>query len=165
MYSVIAFCVVLGFSTATFAQGTGASGSGSAVTVDSGSGMGSGSSVAKPTSVTDKSLLDQLNEIRTEYAAYKNSTPAGKDLALAGLLAVLLNLALTAVKKIMSITDKGKKWLPWVATGLGILITILDKYALGGGWVQALIYGAAGPGAVVIQELLGIKKSAQPVVS
>jgi len=151
--------MVLGLSAPVYAQAgsdTGSAGSGSAVVTapDQGSGAGSGSS-ATP----DKTVIDQLKDIKAQYEQYKSSAPDTKDLALVGLLALIVNLLLTGVKKVMNLTDKGKKWLPWVALSLGVVIAVFQKFAMGGGWAQAIVYGIAGPGAVIIQELQNLFKT------
>lgn len=164
---VLSVAIVLGLSTPVLADDLAGSGSGSAIpetasTVSSGSS--SAAALTTPAITTDstvppapeKSLEEQLKEAQAAYQAIKNSTPDKKDLAIAAFIAVLMNLLLTGVKKVMKLTDKAKKWLPFVALGLGLVIAVLQKYALGGGWVQALIYGGAGPGAVFVQELFNL---------
>lgn len=168
----LSIAVVLGLFAVVSAQPSG-SGSGSAVTptvVDTGSG--SGSAVAQPPVVPstdsaippapEKALSDQLKDVQQAYKDLKSSSPEEKDLAIAAFIAILMNLLLTGVKRVMKLTSKGKKWLPFVALGLGLVIAIVQKFALGGGWVQALIYGGAGPGAVIVQEMLNFFKKSEP---
>lgn len=111
-----------------------------------------------PVPAPEKDLKEQLKEAREKYDELKDASPTEKKLAIAAFIAVLLNLLLTGLKKVMKFTKKGKKYLPWIALSLGVVIVMVEKFALGGSWVEAIIYGGAGPGAVLVQELLGLFK-------
>ena len=102
----------------------------------------------------EESVLDQAKDAKEAYDKVKSAEGVEKKFAIAGLIAVLLNLLLTGLKKVMKLTKSKKKWLPYVALGLGVVIAIVERYALGGGWGDAILYGGAGPGAVVVQELM-----------
>lgn len=102
----------------------------------------------------EESLVDQAKDAKEAYDKVQTASPAEKKFAIAGLIAVILNLLLTGLKKVMKLTKSKKKWLPYVALGLGVVIAVVERYALGGGWGDAILYGGAGPGAVVVQELM-----------
>lgn len=113
----------------------------------------------------EKPITEQLAEAKAAFTKLKAASPEEKTFAVTALIAVLLNLLLTGVKKVMKLTPKGKQTLPWVALGIGVGIAVLEKYGLDGSWVTALVYGAAGPGAVFFQELLGRFNSTKPAAA
>ena len=67
------------------------------------------------------------------------------------MLAALAHLLLTATKRVMGLTTKGKRWLPWVALGLGVIAGGAGAYT--GNIATAIAYGAGPPLAVIAQEL------------
>lgn len=106
----------------------------------------------------EKDLLDQAKDTKEAYDKVKSASPEEKKFAIAGLIAVALNLLLTGLKRGMKLTKAKKKWLPYVALGLGVVIAVVERYALSGTWFDAILYGGAGPGAVFVQELVGAWK-------
>lgn len=103
-------------------------------------------------------LVGQLTEARADLDKYRAAAPSEKKFALAALLAVALNIALGVIKRLLNVTSTAKKVIPWVALGLAVPIALLAKYGADGSWADAIIFAGAGPGAVVVQELLALFK-------
>lgn len=128
-------------------------GVGSDVATDAGSGSGSGSAVVTlPPIDTMAGLKARYDELRASYNALKDSDGSPRKLALAALMALVLKFLLDAANRVAE--DRWKKQLAWAALGLAVPIALLSKYAGGVGWFDALVYAGAGPGAIVVHELL-----------
>lgn len=104
-------------------------------------------------------LVGQLAEARAGIAKYQTAEPTAKKFALALLLAGILNIVVTIIKRLTNITETAKKVIPWVALALAVPVGLLAKYGAGGSWVDAVIFAGAGPGAIVVQELMKLFKS------
>lgn len=102
---------------------------------------------------SNEDLLAEFNEVRAAYAALKDAE-GGKMVAWFLLIAAVCNLLISAIKRLMKLTSRGKKYLPWVALGLGVIAGFFSYYALGIGLLAALWYGAGPPFSVLIQELV-----------
>ena len=89
--------------------------------------------------------------IKAAVDSAKGST--ARHVALAGVLAVVLKFLLDLAMSIKDPTDKAKKWLPWVCSGLGVLIGFVTYLAAGSSWIDAAILGAGAPAAVLVNEL------------
>jgi len=97
-------------------------------------------------------LKTAYEDLKSKYAAYKAATPGEKTVLLALFLAALLKLALDGVN--LASKFRWKKALGWVALGLAVPIFVCTYYATSRSWISALILAAAGPGSVVVNELL-----------
>lgn len=107
--------------------------------------------VAAPVAA-EPSLLDDAVEVAHTAKEFRTSGYDFGNLALFfALLAAVTHLLLTVVKRLMGLTSKGKKWLPWVALTLGVISGFFGAYT--GDIATALIYGAGPPAAVLAQEL------------
>lgn len=106
--------------------------------------------------------LDELAALKAKYDALKAAKSGGgsKDLvwfAYAALVATLLRVLLAAVNTYRG--DKPKAWAKWTALGLAVPIYLLTYYAAGAGLWPAIVMAGAGPGAIVVNELLKRKAS------
>ena len=110
----------------------------------------------EPGSNTD--ILQRYEDVKRELDALK-SADGGKMLIWFMVIAAVTNLLISVVKRFMKVTSRGKKYLPWVALGLGVVTGFFSQAALGVGILAALWYGAGPPTAVLIQELVGPIKS------
>lgn len=129
-------------------------GSGSGSSLGSGSGTDAVSSAA-PITPPPQSLIDEVKELRAKYEAASSSKDKDtKVLLWAGLIAALLKVVLSVVNRLSG--SKPKKWLAWVAMGLAVPIALLSHYALGHSVFDSLIYAGAGPGAIIVHELLKV---------
>lgn len=123
------------------------SNAGSAVTT----GSGSGSSVDTMSST----MMDELANLKEQYAKVRGEADKdAKMLLWAGLIAGILKLLLSIVTRVSA--SKKTKWLGWVAMGLSVPIALFSHYALGNSVFDSLVYAGAGPGAIVIHELLKV---------
>lgn len=103
--------------------------------------------------VTPPTIVDELKELQARYQALKgNQDKSAKMLLIAGLLAAGLKLLLSAVNLLAG--KKPTKWLAWIALFLALPIALLSHYAGGHSVFDSLVYAGAGPGAIVIHELL-----------
>jgi hypothetical protein len=110
---------------------------------------------AAPTTApaTEPSVLDDLAKLRAAYEALRASTDkSAKMLLWAGLLAAGLKLLLDLIN--LAAKRKPQKWLAWVALGLAVPIALLSHYALGHSVFDSLVYAGAGPGAIVVNEII-----------
>lgn len=97
--------------------------------------------------------LTDLAALKAAYDALKaNHDPALTTLLWAGLLSVGLKLGLSVFMRL--VYKETKSWTRWVALGAAVPIALLSHYALGNGWFASLIYAGAGPGAIIVHELL-----------
>lgn len=105
-------------------------------------------------------LKCQLDEAKTAYQTLKAAqSGADQDLikfAWAGLIAAILKILIQLLERLTKLTDKGKKVIPLIAMGIGVLIAMLSKFAMGTTWFDAILLGGAGPGAVFVNELFNI---------
>jgi hypothetical protein len=102
---------------------------------------------------SNEDLLAKYNAMKEAYAAAKGSGADGKTLLYFLLLAACANLLISGIKRAMQLTNKGKKYLPWIAAGLGVVAGFASYYGLGVGLLAAVIYGAGPPAAIIFQEL------------
>lgn len=107
------------------------------------------------TAEEEKTVKEEVLDAKDAIKAFKDADATEKTLLFAAMMAALLNLLLTGIKRVMKLTTKGRKVLPWVALGAGLLIAIFERFVLGGSWMEAIIYGGAGPGAIIVEELMG----------
>jgi hypothetical protein len=106
-----------------------------------------------PPMVTTPTLFEQLGELHAKYEALKaNKDKSARMLLIAALLAAGLKLLLSGVSLLAG--KKPKRWLSLVALGLAVPIALLSHYAAGNSWFDSLVYAGAGPGAIVVHELL-----------
>lgn len=111
-----------------------------------------------------REMQRQYRELRAAYDAAKDVQDRSLRMALyAGLLATLLKFALDAVKAIGSFALR--RAMSWVALLLAVPIALFTRFAAGGSWLDALIFAAAGPGAVVVHELINAVKKRPTVTS
>lgn len=97
--------------------------------------------------------LADLDALRAAYDALRAShDPALTMLLWAGLLAGGLKLALSVFMRL--VYKETKSWTRWVALGAAVPIALLSHYALGNNWFASLVYAGAGPGAIIVHELL-----------
>lgn len=107
---------------------------------------------------TVETLSKAYSELKAKYEAAKSETDGGaRKLLFAALLAAALKYALDGINFASKYTLS--KQLAWVALGLAVPIALLSKYAGGAGWFDALLYAGAGPGAIVVHELIARFKS------
>lgn len=116
-----------------------------------------------PASVTPIGApLDELAALKAKYDALRAAKDSGsKDLlwfAYAALVAAALRLLLAAINTYRG--DKPKAWAKWTALGLAVPIALLTYYAAGAGLWAAVVMAGAGPGAIVVNELLKRKAPA-----
>lgn len=123
-------------------------GSAAATTPDAGTGSASVTPIGAP--------LDELAALKAKYDALRAAKDSGsKDLiwfAYAALGAAVLRLLLAAINTYRG--DKPKAWAKWTALGIAVPIALLTYYAAGAGLWAAIVMAGAGPGAIVINELL-----------
>lgn len=108
------------------------------------------------------SMLSQLKELQQRYEALKGNTDkSAKMLLWAALLAAGLKLLLSGVN--LAAGKKPAKWLAWIALVLAVPIALLSYFAAGNSLFDSLVYAGAGPGAIVLHELLKVfaKKPAE----
>jgi hypothetical protein len=98
----------------------------------------------------EATALEDAAEIKRAALELRDADWQGLGLWFA-LLAALTHLLLTGIKKVMKLTTRGKRWLPWVALGLGVLTGFFGAYT--GNIATAIAYGAGPPLAVIAQEL------------
>ena len=106
---------------------------------------------------SNEELIAQLKALKESYDELRERQEAKQSIkpAVIGLLLSATYFMLGLIKRVRreEWTSWGKSWLPWGALGLGVAVGFLERYALGGSWLTALIYGASPPGAVLIREL------------
>lgn len=108
--------------------------------------------VAAPTA-PEPNVLHDLSKLRDAYEALKaNKDKSAKTLLLVALLAIGLKVLLDIVNIVLA--RRPKKWLKWVAISLAVPIALLSHYALGFSLFDSLIWAGAGPGAVIVHELV-----------
>lgn len=102
------------------------------------------------------SPLDELAAVKAKYEALKAAKGSGsKDLlwfAYAALAAAVIRVLLAGLTAWRG--DKPKGWAKWAALGLAVPLALLTYYAAGAGWWQAIVMAGAGPGAIIVNELL-----------
>jgi hypothetical protein len=113
---------------------------------------GSNADLANKLEVAVKEIDDLRNRDKEEGSPLKY--------LIAAIIAALANLLLSIVKRAAKLNGKAKKMLPWASMGLGLVIGIAGYYVVGTTMIDAILYGGAGPGAIIIQELFGPIKSA-----
>lgn len=108
------------------------------------------------------SLTDELAELKTKYEQLK-AARSGTDgdltlLAWAAMIAAALKVLLSAFNR--WVFSETKSWTKWIALGAAVPIALLSHYALGHTLFESLIVAGAGPGAIIVHELLQRKKPA-----
>jgi hypothetical protein len=102
------------------------------------------------------SPLDELAALKAKYEALKAAKSSGsKDLlwfAYAGLAAAVIRMVLAMINARRG--DKPKSWAKWAALGLAVPLALLTHYAAGEGLWAAIVMAGAGPGAIVVNELI-----------
>jgi hypothetical protein len=111
---------------------------------------------AAPTPAPD--LGKQLEDAKVAYDRIKADRVTSKKFLIAALIAALANILLTLLKKTARLTKQGKKYLPWAALGLGLVVGVSSYYAMGTTFVDAVLYGGGAPGAIILQELLSFMR-------
>lgn len=105
---------------------------------------------------SNEDLEQRLADLTAKYKALKAASPTEKRIAIAGLLGAVVWLLIAAFKRVGQ--WKSTRWIPWAVLGMGVVVGVVDKYALGAGWLNALISGGGPPLSVLIQELLKFRK-------
>ena len=98
-------------------------------------------------------LLDKGKEVKSAVDDLRDDSDLKRKFLIAALFAAIANLLLSGVKRGMKLTSRGKKWLPRVALGLGVVVGVATYFIPGHSLVEALIYGGGPPGAIIIQEV------------
>lgn len=128
---------------------------------DTGSGSGSATApTASQGSAADvPAISDPLTELAAVKAKYDALLAARKDgskdllwFAYAALAAAVIRTLLSAIKTWRG--DKPTGWVKWAALGLAVPLALLTYYAAGAGLWAAIVMAGAGPGAVIVNELL-----------
>jgi hypothetical protein len=101
---------------------------------------------------SEPSLEQRFLELSAAYDELRDAEPGSRTLAIAGMIASVIWLAVSLLKRFFA----NKSWLPWVALSAGVVTGFLSEYVMGVGVVSAVIYGAAGPAAVLVQELMQV---------
>lgn len=114
----------------------------------------------------DAGVLDVNEAVDTITAAargveHAESTTA-QHMAIAALLAVIFRVLVQVGKKVLDVAPQSKVAIPWICAVLGTLSAICAHYAAGSSWINAIIVGAAGPGTVVLHELLNVIGRKEP---
>lgn len=110
---------------------------------------------ALPT-VQPPSAQDTLQAVNNALSAARGTT--AQHMAIAALIAILLRYLLMALEALMGMNRETKVILPWVCSGLGVLLAVITRYAAGSSWIDSVIIGGAGPGAVLWNEVLNAVK-------
>lgn len=99
-------------------------------------------------------ILDELAATKAAYDRLKEAKDKdAKLLAWAALIAVLLKLALSVLHRLFG-GSKPRRWLAWTALAAAVPIALLSHYALGNGLFDSLVLAGAGPGAILVTELM-----------
>lgn len=99
--------------------------------------------------------LEDAAAAKKALDAYRNSTePGAKKLLLFALLAVLTKLLLSVWRLASDMSAGARRYLPWVALGVGVATGLLAKLAAGEPTIVALLYGAGPPLGVFVHALL-----------
>jgi hypothetical protein len=101
---------------------------------------------------SNEDLRQRLDDLKTAYDA--RTTATSTAVGWAGVVAALAWLIIVGLKRLGSMTTAGKRILPLVALGLGILAGILAEVAGGLTWWQAAVVGGGGPLSVFLHELV-----------
>ncbi len=112
--------------------------------------------IAEPTD-----LVQAYRDLKARYNALKGTEGTERKFGIAAFLAIILKYLLDFIKLAHRVHSKPwfSKAMPWIAMGLSVPIALLSRYALGSGWFDALLYAGAGPGAIIVNELLKSFKS------
>ena len=109
-----------------------------------------GSAVPTPAA----SPLDELGDLKAKYdalrAAQKDKSPT--LLLWAAMIATGLKLLLSLFSKYVA--KETKSWTKWVALGAAVPIALLSYFAGGASLFDSLMLAGAGPGAIIVHELL-----------
>lgn len=102
------------------------------------------------------SPLDELAALKAKYEALRAARSGGsKDLlwfAYAALAATVIRVLLAALAAWRG--SASRTWAKWTALGLAVPLALLTYYAAGAGLWAAIVMAGAGPGAIVVNELL-----------
>lgn len=104
-------------------------------------------------------LLAKGKEVKGAVDELRGDSVTPKKFLIAALFAALANLLLSVIKRWRNLSSRGKKWLPRIALGLGVVVGVATYFVPGTTLVEALLYGGGPPGAIIIQELFGPIKS------
>jgi len=121
--------------------------------------------VVAPEPGSNEDLAQRLEVAVEKIDALRNRKEEGGSplkYLIAAMIAALANLLLSIVKRAAKLNGSAKKMLPWASMGLGLVIGIFGHYVVGTTMIDAILYGGAGPGAIIIQELFGPIKSVKP---
>lgn len=94
----------------------------------------------------------EVKEVLSTAKQIKKADKTEKFLVISAFLAALFKLLLSLMKLVNPYFKK-KDVPKVVASGLGVLVLLFSKLALGVSWVDAIILAASGPGAVFLHEL------------
>lgn len=141
-------------------SGSGVGSTATVVTAGSGSSSSTTTTVTTTTTVPTPDVATQLEALQKAFRDYKAATDAtGKRLLLFGLIAIGINILISALKKVAgwSSSTRIKLWIPVIALGLGVVAGALASLAAGQTLVWSLLYGpAASAAAVFLHELLNL---------
>jgi hypothetical protein len=114
---------------------------------DAGSG-----SAATPAPVEDP--LAQLADVKAKYDLLREAMRSKSPTLLlwAGMLAAAMKLLLSLFTRY--VLKESKSWTKWIALGAAVPIALLAHYAGGFSLFDSLVFAGAGPGAIVIHELM-----------
>jgi hypothetical protein len=142
--ALVTLALVLGLTAPAFGNDAG---------IAPGAALVSPAPAPSPAPATPPSIVDELKDLQARYEALRgNQDKSAKMLLLAALLAAGLKLLLSGVNLLAG--KKPAKWLAWIALGLAVPIALLSHYAGGNSVFDSLVYAGAGPGAIVIHELM-----------
>lgn len=98
-------------------------------------------------------LVGQVKDLKHKIDVLRNADKGERAVAIAGLLAGLLFLAIAGLKKATGMTKRGKRWIPRVLVGLGGVAAAASLFAGGQGWVDSLIIGVGPPLGILANEI------------
>lgn len=107
-----------------------------------------------PTTGSNEELAERYGAVKAELNRYKAAASSTeKRLAIFGMLGAVAWLLIAAIKRVGKLTQRGKRWLPLVAAGLGVAVGAFTYLGAGQTWTLALFYGAGPWLAPFIQEV------------
>jgi hypothetical protein len=98
--------------------------------------------------------LDDLADVKAKYDALRDAMRDKSPTLLlwAAMLAAALKLMLSLFSRY--VLKESKTWTKWIALGAAVPIALLSHYAGGFSLFDSLVFAGAGPGAIIIHELL-----------
>lgn len=135
------------FVRSVIAHGQVDGGNAGALTIDS--------PTARSVDAPSPDAAELLKEVQAFRAARTSGDKSATYLAAAGIASLALKFLLDLLKSLKAedLTDRAKHALPWVVSGLGVVVAVVARYAAGETWTNAVILGGAAPGAVLVHEL------------